>query len=195
MSPFRNNNIDAGGKTLTAWRHSGDNSCCEPVLVCCSPWVRRFQQAPREGVNMRKRRLFASIGSIDAVLFLLLAAMTSSFAQAQTYTVLHPFTNWPDGAVPNALMMGADDVMYGTTQGGGNHCGSGGCGTVYKIDSSGNETVLYRFTEGNDGANPVAPLIQDAAGNLYGNTLGNGFLNAPSTVFRIDTNGNETTLY
>ncbi len=85
--------------------------------------------------------------------------------------------------------------MYGTTDGGGNHCGPGGSGTVYKIDGSGNETVLYRFTEGNDGASPVAALIQDAAGNLYGNTQSNGFLDAPSTVFKIDTNGNDTTLY
>jgi uncharacterized repeat protein (TIGR03803 family) len=133
--------------------------------------------------------------SAAVVALLILAAFALPSAYAQTYTVLHDFSNWPDGAVPNALMMGADGVMYGTTQGGGNHCGSGGCGTVYKIDSSGNETVLYRFTEGNDGANPVAALIQDAAGNLYGNTEGNGFLDAPSTVFKIDTKGNETTLY
>jgi uncharacterized repeat protein (TIGR03803 family) len=142
--------------------------------------------------------LYAAIRYTHAaavVALLILTALAVPSAQAQTYTVQHAFTNWPDGAGPNALMMGADGVMYGTTQGGGNHCGSGGCGTVYKIDSSGNETVLYRFTEGNDGAFPVAALIQDAAGNLYGNTEGNGFLNAPSTVFKIDTNGNETTLY
>jgi uncharacterized repeat protein (TIGR03803 family) len=143
---------------------------------------------------MRNQRFSARFHCIVAVIFLGLA-MASNFAHAQTYSVLHTFTNWPDGAGPNALMMGANGVMYGTTQGGGNHCESGGCGTVYSIDSSGNETILYRFTEGNDGADPVAPLIQDAAGNLYGSTLGDGFLDAPSTVFKVDANGNETTLY
>jgi hypothetical protein len=38
------------------------------------------------------------------------------------------------------------------------------------IDLDDTERVLYRFTGGSDGANPVAGLIADASGNLYGTT-------------------------
>jgi hypothetical protein len=36
---------------------------------------------------------------------------------------------------------------------------------------------LYQFTGGADGRNPLASLIQDAAGNLYGTTYGGGAAN------------------
>ena len=45
-----------------------------------------------------------------------------------------------------------------------------GWGTIFKLDSSGHETILYAFTGGADGENPFAGLIMDAAGNLYGST-------------------------
>ena len=46
--------------------------------------------------------------------------------------------------------------LYGTTSGGG----SGGSGTVYKIDPAGTETILYSFGIGNaDGAIPSGDLI------------------------------------
>lgn len=140
------------------------------------------------------RKQFFAIPCV-AVIFPLLVALTSLSAQAQTYTVLHTFTNVPDGTNPNPLIRGAQGMMYGTTQGGGIPCSLGSCGTVYKIDSSGNETVIYKFQGGTDGAQPVAALIQDAAGNLYGNTQGNGEIPADSTVFKIDPSGNETVLY
>ncbi len=44
-----------------------------------------------------------------------------------------------------------------------------GCGTVFKIKSSGKEPVLYRFTGGPDGANPSASLLA-VKGVLYGTT-------------------------
>ena len=71
---------------------------------------------------------------------------------------------------------------------------SGGCGTVFKVDASGNYSVVYRFLAGKDGGLPYSSLVEDEAGNLYGNTLGVGNL-ADSTVFKIDPQGNETVLY
>ena len=41
---------------------------------------------------------------------------------------------------------------------------------VFKVDTSGHETVLYTFTGGNDGGYPNAGVIRDSAGNLYGTT-------------------------
>ena len=73
--------------------------------------------------------------------------------------------------------------LYGTTDGGGVF-GFGGYGTVFKLDPSGNETVLHRFANSPDGANPFAGLIIDKSGNLYGTTLGGGAYGY-GTVFRI----------
>jgi uncharacterized repeat protein (TIGR03803 family) len=60
--------------------------------------------------------------------------------------------------------------LYGTTIFGGSHrnCNDDACGVVFKLDPSGNETVLHSFTGGVDGGNPKAGLTIDAAGNLYG---------------------------
>ena len=67
-------------------------------------------------------------------------------------------------------------------------------GTVFKIDPSGTETVLYSFSGGIDGANPYAGLAMDGADDLYGTTENGGASNS-GTVFKIDTSGNETVLY
>jgi hypothetical protein len=45
---------------------------------------------------------------------------------------------------------------------------------VYKVDPSGQETVLYSFTGGSDGDTPYASLVADPSGNLYGTTLWGG---------------------
>ena len=49
----------------------------------------------------------------------------------------------------------------------------------------GQETVLYSFTGGTDGANPLAGLIRDSAGNLYG-TASNGGNSLSGLVFALD---------
>ena len=68
--------------------------------------------------------------------------------------------------------------LYGVTEVGGaypNNCASGlGCGTIFKLDPSGKETVLYSFTGGSDGAFPFFGLVMDASGNLYGVALSGG---------------------
>ena len=96
-------------------------------------------------------------------------------------TVLYSFTGTGgDGAIPNGgLVFDAYGSLYGTTIGGGNSsCNPPtGCGTVFKIDSSGSETILYRFTgTAGDGYAPGAPLLIDAMGNLYGTTQEGGDL-------------------
>jgi uncharacterized repeat protein (TIGR03803 family) len=91
------------------------------------------------------------------------------------FKVLYSFTGGADGAVLYAgLIRDAAGNLYGTTvYGGGSRAGSSGCGTVFKLTPTGAETMLHSFTE-EDGANPQAGLIQDAAGNLYGTTSAGG---------------------
>jgi uncharacterized repeat protein (TIGR03803 family) len=91
-------------------------------------------------------------------------------------TVLYSFTDGADGAGPEAgLIRDSAGNLYGTTAygGGGTAC-SGGCGTVFKLDTAGHETVLHSFAGGTDGALPEADLTQDSAGNLYGTTYNGG---------------------
>jgi uncharacterized repeat protein (TIGR03803 family) len=119
--------------------------------------------------------------------------------QSQTFSVLHMFSGGTDGNAPQAGLV-RDKVgnLYGTTQRGGisrtcSYTGPG-CGTVFKLDAKGNETVLHRFTGTPDGEAPFASLITDKAGNLYGTTAYGGASNY-GTVFEIDTSGQETILY
>ncbi|MGE5056322.1 MAG: choice-of-anchor tandem repeat GloVer-containing protein [Acidobacteriota bacterium] len=114
---------------------------------------------------------------------------------AGSETVLYTFTGGGDGAWPNALIMDAAGNLYGTAGFGGNpNCYSGqGCGTVFKVDPSGNETVLYSFTGGSDGQGPGS-LIMDAQGNLYGTTSSGGAYGY-GTVFRLNPSGSETVLH
>lgn len=106
-------------------------------------------------------------------------------------TVLYSFTGGADGGTPlSNLLRDPAGNLYGTTIAGG----AAGAGVVFKIDTSGNETVLYSFTGGNDGGFPISGVIRDSAGNLYGTTNGGGASGA-GVVFKIDTSNHETVLY
>ena len=117
-----------------------------------------------------------------------------------TYTVLHEFCTvryCTDGEYPFAgLVRDAAGNLYGTTYAGGtsNACGDSGCGTVFKVNKHGKESVLYSFTGEPDGAAPDAGLVQDAAGNLYGTTVEGGAYGS-GTVFKLSKTGKETVLY
>ncbi len=124
----------------------------------------------------------------------------SGSGQAYTESVLYSFTGAPDGANPYSagLIQDAQRNLYGATAAGGDASCNGsvgtGCGTVFKLDSAGNETVLHTFTGSPDGEVPYAGLVLDAQGNLYGTTTRGGVQNA-GTVFEVDATGNETILY
>ena len=98
-------------------------------------------------------------------------------------SVLHSFSG-KDGANPRATpLLDASGNLYGTTTNGGwvstkGVCGTLGCGVVYKLSrvtGGWKETVLHTFVNGqSDGSGPVAGLVPDASGNLFGATTGGG---------------------
>src|ERR1700691_4946553 len=147
---------------------------------------------------MLRKQFFVQVRSAHAialVALLLVGAGAVMPAEAQTYTVLHDFTDSPDGAIPNPIIRDAQGNLYGTTKYGGiATCGLGTCGTVFKVDSAGKETVLYSFEGGTNGTNPDAGLVRDPSGNLYGTTQGNGFIDGSAVVFKLEPNGRETSL-
>jgi uncharacterized repeat protein (TIGR03803 family) len=107
--------------------------------------------------------------------------------KAGGFRILYTFcseTNCADGFSPQSgLMQARNSNLYGTTMLGG----SKGWGVIYEITPSGSYKVFYNFCSQSscaDGANPVATLIQDASGNLYGTTSTGGTYGY-GTVFEI----------
>lgn len=93
-----------------------------------------------------------------------------------------------DARTPSAdLIEGRDGFLYGTTSQGG----SRGRGTVFRLqkDLTGYQ-LLHQFGEvDQDGETPVAPLVQDAAGTLYGTTAYRAGGAAGGTVYKLQPDG------
>ena len=109
-------------------------------------------------------------------------------------TVLHRFCSAPncvDGDGPlSTLVRDSKGSLYGMTLRGG----PDNVGTVFKVDKSGNLTVLHSFTTtGVDGFLPWGSLVLDAQGNLYGTTT-NGGLSGWGTVFKLTLLPTTTTM-
>jgi uncharacterized repeat protein (TIGR03803 family) len=112
-------------------------------------------------------------------------------------TVLYTFTGGADGGQPSGnLIIDQSGNLYSTTEYGGTGTYYPG-GTVFKLTSTGSETVLHSFcfqTECEDGGFPHAGLVMDAEGNLYGMTTGGGYGDA-GIIFEVSKTGSEETLY
>jgi uncharacterized repeat protein (TIGR03803 family) len=115
-----------------------------------------------------------------------------------TETVLYRFTGGAnDGALPTSqVTFDTAGNLYGTTYSGGVYTpncyyGDDWCGTIFKLTHSNGgwtESVPYIFTGGNDGANPIAGLTADAAGNFYGAAEANG-KGGGGTIFELTPSG------
>ncbi|MFY9842137.1 MAG: choice-of-anchor tandem repeat GloVer-containing protein, partial [Terriglobales bacterium] len=115
--------------------------------------------------------------------------VTSPQACAQTFSVVHNFTGGSDGAYPMNGFTANGKNLFGTTSSGG----TSGVGVVFKISTSGVETMLHTFTGSPDGASPNGGVLRDKYGHLYGTTTAGGTYNA-GIVFEI-VGKKETVLY
>jgi uncharacterized repeat protein (TIGR03803 family) len=135
------------------------------------------------------------------------SGVTAPFAKSllpdASVNSLYSFEGGADGAYPDATPIYVKRQLFGTTTLGGNGgCRElHGCGTVYKLSSSGQEHVLHAFTSGNDGAAPSASMI-DVRGSLLGTTVYGGGSGCKSgrasgcgTVFELTSAGDERVLY
>jgi uncharacterized repeat protein (TIGR03803 family) len=117
--------------------------------------------------------------------------VAASAAQSQTFSVLYSFGSSPDGINPQAALIpdGAGGA-YGTTFYGGAH----GYGALFRLDNTGQESIVYSFAGPPDAGNPAGNLVRDAAGNIYGATVWGGVSNS-GAVFKVDATGQESVLY
>jgi uncharacterized repeat protein (TIGR03803 family) len=102
-------------------------------------------------------------------------------------SVVHGFQG-SDGAIPiGGLIFDSAGDLWGATAFGG----TSGAGVVYELTPSGsgwNFSTLFSFT-GSNGSGPYAKLMMDAAGNLYGTTVGSSSVGDYGTVFKLSRSG------
>jgi uncharacterized repeat protein (TIGR03803 family) len=115
-------------------------------------------------------------------------------------SIVYAFKGGSDGLEPNGpVVIDKAGNLYGITWEGGDTvaCPPSGCGTIYKIDTTGKETVLHKFSL-RDGFLPYGGLVLDSKGNLYGTTAAGGANCLPGgcgTVYKLSKTGKETVLY
>lgn len=109
--------------------------------------------------------------------------------------VIHqfPYNSTTDGHGPvGPIAVDAQGNFYGATSAGG----TVNSGTIYKIDPSGNETIIYNFSPANVSGGDPQGVVWGPDGDLYGvAACSYGCYSGGGTIFKVDTSGNLTTLY
>ena len=111
--------------------------------------------------------------------------------------LLHQFGYGDDGEFPSGGLVAVGGALYGATSlGGSGHCEKYiiGCGSIFKLSTSGKEQVLYSFKNKSDGENPVGPLAV-AKGALYGATFNGGARCSCGILFKVTTAGGEKKMH
>jgi uncharacterized repeat protein (TIGR03803 family) len=176
------------------------NFCSQGGVLCTDGWAAVVSALDSEG-NLYGTAGFGGAHNVGDVY-----KLTASGQQ----TVLHSFCslkNCADGSAPSGagVIIDSQGNLYGTTlYGGASSNGkttTSGAGVVYKVDTSGNETVLYNFcslANCADGSLPLGPLLMDSEGNLYGTTANGGTNGGMSSgdgvVYKLTPSGQETVL-
>ena len=205
-NPYAGLASDAQGNLYGTTVNGGDPACrqggCGTVFKVDTTGtetvIYSFRLAGLDGAFPRADLLLDAQGNLYGTTFRGGAHGTGTVFTVDTTgneTALFSFNEFSGvGDSPHAgLVWGAQGDLYGTTELGGCRCPSG-AGTIFKVDTTGTETVLYGFGGSPDGSNPLASLMLDAQGNLYGTTWRGG-TDSDGTVFKLDTSGNETVLY
>ena len=124
-------------------------------------------------------------------------------------SVLFAFQGGLDNTNPKepagGVLLGKNGNILGAALVGNNLACKLGCGSIFSLDAAGHMQFLHEFTGGADGSNPTGPLVQDAAGNLYGVAKSGGDHSCPAfflfrgkgcgVVFKIDTHNVFTVLH
>lgn len=147
-----------------------------------------FSKSDKDGLYPRSGLAFDASGNLygttpggGSASYGTVFELTRDAGGGWTETLLHNFTNTNGGAPYGSLVIDAAGNIYGTaSEGGGTSSACAyGCGTVFELTpaKNGNWTMhlLHNFTKNSmDGQSPLAGLLIDPTGNLYGTTPGGG---------------------
>jgi uncharacterized repeat protein (TIGR03803 family) len=106
------------------------------------------------------------------------------------YSIIYQFDQGQGQFIPASLIQGTDGNLYGVAEGGG----AKGCGTIFRLTTSGVPLGSYSFPCGGGGQYPVSALVQASDGNFYGTTSEGGLGNY-GTIFKLDQEGGVSILY
>jgi uncharacterized repeat protein (TIGR03803 family) len=141
--------------------------------------------APEAGLLLSGNTLYGTASSGEYSYY---GTVFALIPEGSHFTVLHSFTNSPDGANPTCSLVLSGNMLYGTASGGGVN----GYGTVFRVTSTGTDfTVLHAFN-GLDGSEPSASLVLSGQ-TLYGTTAWGGPYGG-GNVFAVNTNGTGFTI-
>lgn len=132
------------------------------------------------GANLRAGLVMRFIAGVFTACLL-----AGPVASAQSFQVLHTFSNGADGANPVAgVTIVGQSTLYGTASQGG----SNGDGVVYELKRHGSAWTLNPLHEfdGSDGNRPQAGVVPGPSGGLYGTTTDGGAGDA-GTVFELQS--------
>lgn len=120
------------------------------------------------------------------------SATLYKYTASGSFTTIYTFDTTHDGRYALYLVQAANGNLYGTaTQG-----GTAGCGTIFEFSTAGTVLFTYSFPQiglkNPQGCGPTM-ILQATDSNFYGTTLNGG--NGLGTVFKLDSQGNVTTLY
>lgn len=120
-------------------------------------------------------------GAYNAGTALELSPSGDTYAETAAYS----FGNGSDGSAPNGGFVQVGATLYATTASGGKY----GSGAIVALSAASlQETDVYDFKNGTDGAYPLSTLAADASGALYGTTVAGGSAKA-GTVFKFVPSG------
>jgi uncharacterized repeat protein (TIGR03803 family) len=107
---------------------------------------------------------------------------------------VYDFAGGSDGYFPSGLTRpDSQGNLFGTTPSGGLE---NDCGTVFKVTSTGQKSVVYNFIGGpTDGCYPQGGVVRDSQDNLFGATASGGTSYYDGTVYTLTAAGQETILY
>ncbi len=190
--------FDASGNlfgTVHSGGPHGEGAVFELTPATGGTWtvsVPRSFGGPPDGHGARSNVIFDSSGNLYSTTFSggahsvgTVFELSPNGDSTWTETILHDFQKEVgDGYNPWAgLIFDSFGNLYGTTENGGAQAG-----TVFELSPNGDNTwsekILHKFGNGSDGKYPMANLVADAAGNLYGTTLEGGAYGF-GTVFKL----------
>jgi uncharacterized repeat protein (TIGR03803 family) len=114
--------------------------------------------------------------------FITLLAFATCNGSAQTFTVLHTFTNNPDGSNPSGLITIGNRLFGSASSGGSNNQG-----IVFSVNSDGTEFAALHSFSGTDGASPYGDLAV-SSNTLFGVTE-NGGAQGAGAVYSVRADG------